>query len=82
MCMTVITLDAQFFLKEPLQNYTNIFHKWKTRMRVGVSLVKSLEHKSSVLLVLNIKTVLTLPPFHVNMDSTFDTIKDIGDKIK
>lgn len=65
-------------LKAELQTSTQIFHKWKERSRLGVYLGKSLQHASNVYLILNIETGLTSPQFHVKLDSSFNTIKDVN----
>lgn len=71
-----------YVLKEELQGYTNIYHKWKDRARIGVYLGKSPQHATSVSLVLNIHTGLTSPQFHVKMDSTFETVKDMDEDME
>jgi len=62
-----------YVLEGPLQ--TNApFPKWNERSRVGIFLCHSPHHASSVPLVLNIKTGLVSPQFHVVFDDNFETI--------
>jgi hypothetical protein len=49
--------------------------KWRERSRIGIYLGQSSGHSRSVALVLNPKTGLVSPQFHVRMDPTFQTIK-------
>jgi len=54
------------------------FHKWKERATVGVYLGPSPQHGRNVALVLNLKTALVSPQFHVKFDPTFQTVKQIS----
>ena len=67
-----------YVLKQPLQTSTNIFHKWKERSTLGIYLGRSPQHAREIALVLNLETGLVSPQFHVKIDSTFKTLKDIG----
>lgn len=49
--------------------------KWANRSRVGVYLGRSPLHSRNVALVLNIKTGLVSPQFHVKLDGSFHTVK-------
>ena len=53
----------------------NIFHKWKSRSKVGIYLGRSPNHARNVALVLDRTTGLVSPQFHVQFDSNFDTVK-------
>ena len=48
--------------------------KWYKRARVGVYLGQSPQHARSVALVLNVKTGLVSPQFHVAFDDMFETV--------
>ena len=67
-----------YVLAQPLQTTANIFHKWKERSTVGIYLGRSPQHAREIALVLNLETGLVSPQFHVKIDSTFKTLKDIG----
>lgn len=66
----VYVLDKQLQASKPL-------HKWTERSRVGIYLGRSPQHSRSVALVLDIKTGLVSPQFHVKMDTAFDTIRQL-----
>ena len=51
--------------------------KWKDRAQVGIYLGPSPHHNRNVALVLNRKTGLVSPQFHVKHDDYFETINDI-----
>ena len=53
--------------------------KWDKRARVGIYLGQSPKHARSVALVLNIKTGLVSPQFHVVFDDMFETVGKRGD---
>jgi len=50
-------------------------NKWQYRARVGSYLGQSLQHERTVALVLSLETGLVSPQFHVQMDTTFQTMK-------
>ena len=52
----------------------SIFHKWKSRSKVGIYLGKSPQHSRNVALVLDRITGLVSPQFHVVHDNRFDTV--------
>ena len=54
------------------------FPKWNKRARVGIYLGQSPKHARSVALVLNIKTGLVSPQFHVVFDDMFETVGKKG----
>lgn len=64
-----------YVLDNTLQSGAGIFHKWKQRSRVGIYLGRSPEHTRSVALVLNWRTGLASPQFHINFDPSFHTVK-------
>ena len=64
----VYVLDSDLQTNKP-------FHKWKERARVGIYLGRSPNHARSVALVLDRKTGLVSPQFHVKFDSDFSTVK-------
>ena len=53
--------------------------KWNKRARIGIYLGQSPKHARSVALVLNIKTGLVSPQFHVVFDDMFETVGKKGD---
>ena len=53
-----------------------IYHKWKTRSKVGVYLGRSPLHNHDVALVFNRDFGLVRPQFHVRYDPLFTTTKD------
>jgi hypothetical protein len=63
-----------YVLAQPLQTSGGMFHKWRTRARVGVYLGRSLQHTRLVALVLSLETGLVSPQFHVSFDSAFQTV--------
>ena len=65
----VYVLDAK------LQGGISGLPKWEPRSRVGVYLGQSPHHASNVALVLNLKTGLVSPQFHVVFDDNFTTVK-------
>ena len=67
-----------YVLAAPLQTNVNIFHKWKERSRIGIYLGRSPQHAREIALVMDLETGLVSPQFHVKIDSTFKTLKDIG----
>ncbi len=65
-----------YVLQQDLQGSTSIFHKWKSRARLGIYLGGSLMHSKDVALVLSLETGLVLPQFHVKLDSSFKSLKE------
>ena len=63
-----------YVLKNALQS-GKPFHKWDERARVGIYLGRSPQHSRNVALVLDRKTGLVSPQFHVVFDSEFHTVK-------
>ena len=53
------------------------FGKWKRRAEVGIYLGPSPHHNRNVGLILNRKTGLVSPQFHIKYDNSFDTTNDI-----
>ena len=53
----------------------NIFHKWKSRSKVGIYLGRSPQHSRNVALVLDRYTGLVSPQYHVIHDNKFETVK-------
>ena len=51
--------------------------KWSDRARVGLYLGPSPQHARNVSLVLDIRTGLVSPQFHIKFDTNFDTIKEL-----
>ena len=64
-----------FVLDRRLQAGSSIFHKWKQRAKVGIYLGRSPQHARSVALVLDRRTALVSPQFHVHFDPSFQTVK-------
>ena len=62
-----------YVLERPLQS-GGMYPKWKERSRVGIYLGRSPNHASNVPLVLNTRTGLVSPQFHVVFDDNFDTV--------
>jgi hypothetical protein len=69
-----------FVLARPLQSQ-GIYHKWKQKSTIGVYIGRSPVHSREVALVLSLDTGLVSPQFHVKLDSTFQTIKELGDLV-
>lgn len=66
-----------YVLEQQLQGgKSRIFHKWKNRARRGIYLGRSPSHSRSVALVMNPKTGLVSPQFHVRFDEQFTTAQD------
>ena len=63
-----------YVLDSALQNQKS-YNKWKQRARVGIYLGFSAQHARSVALVLNMRTGLTSPQFHVQFDTKFETMR-------
>jgi hypothetical protein len=51
--------------------------KWMAQARVGVYLGKSLRHVRNISLVLNPRTGMVSPQFHVKVDDTFETVQGV-----
>ena len=62
-----------YVLHDKLQG-NNHLSKWNTRARVGIYLGISPLHARSVALVLNTRTGLVSPQFHVKFDDMFETV--------
>ena len=58
-----------------LQNTGGIKHKWEERCRMGVHLGRSPFHARCAALVLNLSTGRVSPPFHIQHDPGFHTVK-------
>ena len=69
------------FLNNALQAGKGI-PKWFRRARMGVYLGRSPLHARSVALVLNIKTGIVSPQFHVAFDDMFETVNRVEDAYK
>jgi hypothetical protein len=54
--------------------------KWLPRTRVGIYLGKSPRHARNVALVLNPRTGLVSPQFHVRFDETFETVRGLKEE--
>jgi hypothetical protein len=50
--------------------------RWSSRSRIGIYLGMSPQHARSVALVLNVKTGLVSPQFHVEFDDLFETVSE------
>ena len=59
-----------YVLANALQQ-NNPYHKWRERAKVGIYLGPSAQHGRNVALVLDRKTGLVSPQFHVTYDPTF-----------
>jgi Reverse transcriptase (RNA-dependent DNA polymerase) len=66
-----------YVLDQALRGGSRIHGKWKDRSRIGIYLGRSPQHARSIALVLNPETGLVSPQFHVQHDSSFDTIKQL-----
>ena len=64
-----------FVLQNELQANKKI-GKWLPRARIGIYLCKSPRHARSVSLILNPRTGLVSPQFHIRCDDTFDTVQN------
>jgi Reverse transcriptase (RNA-dependent DNA polymerase) len=54
--------------------------KWMSRARIGIYLGKSPRHARNVSLVLNPRTGLTSPQFHIKHDDSFETVRTTKDE--
>ena len=63
-----------YVLNNDLQGRKKI-NKWQYRARVGCYLGQSPQHARTVALVLSLETGLVSPQFHVQMDTTFQTMR-------
>jgi Reverse transcriptase (RNA-dependent DNA polymerase) len=54
--------------------------KWMPRARVGIYLGKSPRHAGNVSLVLNPRTGMVSPQFHMKYDETFETVRGIREE--
>jgi hypothetical protein len=64
-----------YVLDSKIQGGSGIFHKWKSRANLGIYLGRSPQHTRSVALVLDRRTALVSPQFHVSFDPSFHTVK-------
>jgi hypothetical protein len=64
-----------YVLDSRLQGSGGIFHEWKHRSKVGIYLGRSPQQARSVALVLSRETALVSPPFQINFNPTFHTVK-------
>ena len=64
-----------YVLNEALSYSQRIHHTWKTRSKVGVYLGRSFLHNHDVALVLNLRSSLVRPQFHVWYYPLFTTTK-------
>jgi len=69
-----------YVLDDALQSGKHV-HKWFKRARIGIYLGMSPNHARSVALVLNIRTGLALPQFHVKFDVLFETVRQPKDNL-
>ena len=67
-----------YVLSAPLQTQ-QAQSKWMSRARLGINLGMSPRHSKSVALVLNPRTGLVSPQFHVKFDDDFDTVGALSD---
>ena len=65
-----------YVLDRSLQGEPRIHNKWEYRSRVGIYLGRSPNHGRNIALVLDRKTGLVSPQFHVKFDRSFQTIKE------
>jgi hypothetical protein len=70
-----------YVLKEALQGSTGIFHKWNDRSKLGVYLGRSPMHAKNVALILSLETGLVSPQFHCKLDSSFQTLQELGTQL-
>jgi hypothetical protein len=64
-----------YVLDRALQEAGGIKHKWTERARVGMYAGRSPHHARNVALVLNLRTGLVSPQFHVSYDPHFHTVR-------
>jgi hypothetical protein len=64
-----------YVLDNTLQSGTGIFHKWKQQSRVGIYIGRWPQHARSVALVLDWRTGLVSPQFHIKLDPSSQTVK-------
>lgn len=64
-----------YVVEADLQGNKGIFHKWRDRATLGVYLGRSPQHSRSVGLVLDLKTGLVSPQFHLKYDRMFQTVR-------
>jgi hypothetical protein len=67
-----------YVLARTLQAAENIFNKWKSRSTIGLYLGRSPQYAREVALVLSLETGHVSPQYHNKIDSTFQTLQDIG----
>ena len=71
-----------YTLNENLQQEPRIQDKWlpRTNIQPSIYLGHSLQHARSIGLVLNPRTGLTSPQFHIQVDDNFDTVNKSDNK--
>ena len=69
-----------YVLNSKLQSGLGGIPKWDPRSNAGVYLGQSPEHSSDVALVLNLRTGLISPQYHVVFDDTFSTVDFLRSK--
>ncbi len=67
-----------YILVQDLQIDTDIHHKWKSCLQVGMYLGCLPQHTRDISLVLNLDTGLVSPQFHIKLDSNFHTLREKG----
>ena len=67
-----------YVLQAPLQTGQPV-SKWLPRARLGIYIGMSPKHAKSVSLVLNPRTGLVSPQFHVKHDDSFETVQSLSD---
>jgi hypothetical protein len=67
-----------YVLQDDLQERRKI-NKWMPRARIGIYLGKSPRHARSISLILNHRTGMVSPQYHIKFDDTFETIKGSSD---
>ena len=71
------TFGSPVYVLESELQQNKTYSKWKDRAQVGIYLGPSPHHNRNVALVLNRKTGLVSPQFHVKHDNFFETVKEI-----
>jgi len=65
-----------YVLNDPQASGSGKGPKWTERSRLGIYLGRSPKHARTVPLVLNTRTGLTSPQFHIRMDPSFQTMRE------
>jgi hypothetical protein len=71
------TFGGPVFVLEPRLQAGHKIPKWEPRSRMAIYLGLSPQHASNVPLVLNIKTVLVSPQFHMVYDDHYATMQSL-----